>query len=116
MGTKVYVDSKIKELSSKSNQSISNPNLLASITTKLQHALKTHLDITSIRKDVDIFKRKKHCKEVAIESIQNGFVNVKETLDRSINNSLIFNVTQPSLICPEPVHKERERDLNKLFI
>ena len=49
--TKVYVDTKVK-------------------------ALKTHLGIESIMKDVGILKRKKHCKEAAIEWIGNVVVNV----------------------------------------
>ena len=63
----------------------------------------------SLKKNIDILKRKTHCEEEAIALLRDVIIDVKDTMERSSIN--VSNMSDPSFMQSEPLHRSRERDL-----
>ena len=102
--SKKYIDLQISSIQSSLTSSMNSPSLIRDLILK-------DSSMISVKRDIDILKRKTHCEEEAIASLRDVIIDVKDTMERSSIN--VSNMSNPSFMRPEPLHRSRERDLTR---
>ena len=98
--SKRYIDWQINNIQSSLTSSMSSPSLIKDLILK-------DSSMISVKRDIDILKRKTHCEGEAIASLRDVIIDVKDTMERSSIN--VSNMSNPSFMRPEPLHRSRER-------